>query len=172
MEMIVVINNDWNMKFLNLAKHIADWSKDKTKVGCVITDSNNKVVSVGYNGLPGFIEDSDDILLNKSLKQKMIKHAEHNALEIANNVYKSFSAPFKLYCTHISCLPCCAATVFSKNVIISDIYFINTGSDNFRKNYCVEEGIDYLLVNDIRLHQYVESVDDWIKIERYSDIIT
>ena len=36
---------DWDLKFLKLAKHISDWSKDpSTKVGAVIVDQDNRIV--------------------------------------------------------------------------------------------------------------------------------
>ena len=44
----------------NLAKHIGSWSKDpSTKVGAVIVDDKNRIVSVGYNGFPRGVEDSE-----------------------------------------------------------------------------------------------------------------
>ena len=43
----------WDNRFLVLAKLIGSWSKDpSTKVGAVIVDEDNKIVSLGYNGFP------------------------------------------------------------------------------------------------------------------------
>ena len=48
----------WDNRFLVLAKLIGSWSKDpSTKVGAVIVDQDNKIVSVGYNGFPKNISD-------------------------------------------------------------------------------------------------------------------
>jgi dCMP deaminase len=74
----------WDIRFLELAKFVSDWSKDpSTKVGAVITDSNNRVVSIGYNGFPQNIAD-DNRLDNRDTKYKIIVHGEMNAILFAN----------------------------------------------------------------------------------------
>ena len=74
----------WDRRFLELAEHISSWSKDpSTKVGAVITDPKNRVVSIGYNGLPMGVEDTDERLNNRDLKYKMIVHGERNAMLFA-----------------------------------------------------------------------------------------
>lgn len=74
----------WHYRFLNLAKHISEWSQDpSTKVGAVIVDNKKRIVSIGYNGFPIGIQ--DDARLNiRDIKYKMIVHAERNALLFAN----------------------------------------------------------------------------------------
>lgn len=74
----------WHYRFLNLAKHISEWSQDpSTKVGAVIVDNKKRIVSIGYNGFPVGIQ--DDARLNiRDIKYKMIVHAERNALLFAN----------------------------------------------------------------------------------------
>lgn len=43
---------DWDEYFLNIAKTVAERSKDpSTKVGAVIIDKHRRPVSFGYNGL-------------------------------------------------------------------------------------------------------------------------
>jgi len=64
-----------------MAKLVSTWSKDpSTKVGSVIVDSDNTVISVGFNGLPRRIQDTDQRLNNRDIKLKMIIHAEINAI--------------------------------------------------------------------------------------------
>ena len=42
----------WDKRFLELSRHVSNWSKDpSTKVGAIITDGI-KIVSMGFNGLP------------------------------------------------------------------------------------------------------------------------
>ncbi len=78
------MNEKWNNRFLYLAKHISQWSKDpSTQVGAVIVDENGSIVSMGYNGLARGVEDSDERLNNRELKYKMIVHAERNAIIFA-----------------------------------------------------------------------------------------
>lgn len=75
------VPTDWDNKFLGLAQHISKWSLDpSTKVGAVIADKNKRVVSVGYNGFPRGIADTDERLNNRELKYKMVCHAEINAI--------------------------------------------------------------------------------------------
>ena len=69
----------WDLRFLDMSQLISSWSKDpSTQVGAVIVDSNNRVVSVGYNGFPQGISD-DYRLDNRETKYKMILPAECNA---------------------------------------------------------------------------------------------
>ena len=73
----------WDRRFLDLAKHIAEWSKDpSTKCGAVIT-KGNKIISLGFNGLASGIEDFAERLANREVKYKMVIHAEENAIIFA-----------------------------------------------------------------------------------------
>lgn len=75
----------WDRRFLALAEHIAQWSKDpSTKVGAVVADTFNRIVSVGYNGFPRGVLDSEERLANRELKYQLVLHAEVNALLLAN----------------------------------------------------------------------------------------
>lgn len=74
----------WDRRFLGLAEHIAGWSKDpSTKAGCVIVDRANRIVSLGFNGLPARIADTEERLSNRELKYRLTLHAEQNALLFA-----------------------------------------------------------------------------------------
>lgn len=70
----------WDHRFLELAKHIAQWSKDpSTKVGCVIVGPDREIRTTGFNGLPRGIRD-DHRLHDRDLKYPIICHAEENAI--------------------------------------------------------------------------------------------
>lgn len=74
----------WDKRFLGLAKHIAQWSKDpSTKVGCCITDSKNRIVSVGYNGFARGVDDNPTYLTDRDKKLQRTIHAEPNAILFA-----------------------------------------------------------------------------------------
>lgn len=74
----------WDRRFLELANHISDWSKDpRTKVGSVIVSDRRRIVSVGYNGFPRGVDDTEDRLQNRDTKLLFIAHAERNALDNA-----------------------------------------------------------------------------------------
>ena len=76
--------NKWDKNFLELSKTVSTFSKDpSTKVGAVIVDGDNRVISIGYNGFPKGVKD-DHRLDNRDLKYDMVVHAEANALLFAN----------------------------------------------------------------------------------------
>lgn len=70
----------WQNYFLGLAKVTAQRSHDiHTQHGCVITDRQNRILGMGYNGYPRGLNDS---LLPKTRPEKYpwMIHAERNAL--------------------------------------------------------------------------------------------
>jgi len=76
----------WDLRFLNLAHHVATWSKDpSTQVGCVIVNDQKRVVSIGYNGFPKGIEDSEERLNDRKTKYQYVVHAEPNAIANTNS---------------------------------------------------------------------------------------
>ena len=90
--------NKWDKNFLQLAQMVSVFSKDpSTKVGAVIVDDDNRVISIGYNGFPKGIKD-DSRLNNRGLKYDMVVHAETNALLFANTSVKGctiYTWPFQ-----------------------------------------------------------------------------
>lgn len=76
---------NWDHRFLELAKLVGSWSKDpSTQVGAVIVDDNKRVVSIGFNGFPKGVKDSEARLVDRDEKYAIIVHAEANALMFAN----------------------------------------------------------------------------------------
>ena len=77
----VYMSDKWDLRFLELARHISDWSKDpSTKVGCVVVGPDREIRSTGFNGFPRGIMDDDNRLNNRQKKYPMICHAEENAI--------------------------------------------------------------------------------------------
>jgi dCMP deaminase len=75
--------NKWDIRYLELAQHVASWSKDpSSKVGAVVV-KNNRVVAVGFNGFPAAVADKSELLENRDFKYEMVVHAEMNALLVA-----------------------------------------------------------------------------------------
>jgi len=101
----------WELRYLEMAKLVSTWSKDQsTKVGAVIVDSDNTVISVGFNGLPRRIQDTDQRLNNRDVKLKMIIHAEINAIITAKrplNGTTIYTYPF------MSCSQCAGLIIQS-----------------------------------------------------------
>ncbi len=77
----VYMSDKWDKRFLELAKHISDWSKDpSTKVGCIVVGEDREIRSTGFNGFPRGIEDKIERLEDREQKYPMICHAEENAI--------------------------------------------------------------------------------------------
>lgn len=75
------LSDKWDIRFIELAKHISNWSKDpSTKVGCVVVGEDREIRSTGFNGFPRGIEDDDERLLDREKKYLLICHAEENAI--------------------------------------------------------------------------------------------
>lgn len=97
------MNLQWDYRFLELAKHISQWSKDpSTKVGCVIVRPDKTIASVGYNGFPIGVNDDCARYENRDIKYLMVKHAEENAVYFSNENIKGYTA----YITHHPCANC------------------------------------------------------------------
>lgn len=93
-----------NKRFLEIAEHIAQWSKDpRTKVGAVLVGNKDQIISQGYNGFPRKIEDTEERLHDRALKHKYVIHAEMNA--IYNAIFNGASTEGTTI--YISGLPCC-----------------------------------------------------------------
>ena len=105
-------DSTWDERFLDLADHVATWSKDPSRgVGAVIVDSKKRVVSLGYNGFPRGVDDLEVRYANRETKYKFVAHAERNALD---------NAPLMVDgCTlYVSLLPCneCAKSIIQKGI--------------------------------------------------------
>ena len=71
----------WDLRFLRLADHIAQWSKDpSTKVGAVIVDDQRRVLGMGYNGFARGVSDTPERLDDRDTKLRFVVHAEVNAI--------------------------------------------------------------------------------------------
>lgn len=97
-------DSKWHLRFLLLAKHVAQWSKDpSTQTGAVLVSPDRTDVILGYNGFPSRMNDSPERYANREEKYSRIVHCEINALVHA----KRSVAGFTLYTyPFISCDRC------------------------------------------------------------------
>tara|TARA_B100000686_G_scaffold18213_1_gene16869 strand:+ start:1979 stop:2413 length:435 start_codon:yes stop_codon:yes gene_type:complete len=119
---------DWDKRFLQLAKHISEWSKDpSTQVGCVVVGPDRELRSTGFNGLPRGIEDNEQRLNNREIKYPLICHAEENAIMHAARIGMSLK-DCTAYVTWPPCTRCArsliqagiSTIVYPKNIEIPD----------------------------------------------------
>lgn len=99
----------WVERFINLAAHVATWSKDpSSQVGAVIIRPDRSVASVGFNGLPRAVSDDPARLTHRETKLLYTVHAELNAILAAREPLHGYSIvvyPFQ------PCAACAAAII-------------------------------------------------------------
>lgn len=100
-----MINFDlkWDRRFVELARHVAQWSKDpSTKCGAVVVDEERIVRGLGYNGFGRGVADSKERLTNRDTKLRYVVHAEVNAILTAG----AFAKGSALYVWPSFAIPC------------------------------------------------------------------
>lgn len=108
----MIVDWKWERRFLELAEHIAQWSKDpRTKVGAVIVDDKRRVISVGYNGFPRGVNDDIERYNDREIKLLYVAHAERNALDNAPLMVDGCT----MYVTHTPCNEC-AKSIIQKGI--------------------------------------------------------
>ena len=120
----------WVERFINLAAHVAGWSKDSTQVGAVIIRPDRSVASVGFNGLPRAVSDDPARLADRETKLLYTVHAELNAILAAREPLHGCSIvvyPFQ------PCAACAAAIIQAgiSEVICPEVPDASRWADSF-----------------------------------------
>lgn len=137
---------DWPTYFINMAYIASTRSRDpSTKCGCVLTDLNYRVKSVGYNGNFQGIDDTE-VSWERPDKYFTVIHAEMNALLFCSDVNNLAYA----FITSIPCSNCCKHLIQSG---ITKIYY----SNNSRAKMCNKE--DEQVVRKLCKYKNVELVN-------------
>lgn len=141
----------WDQRFLELAEHIAAWSKDNsTKVGCVIVRPDKTIASVGYNGFPRGVNDDEGRYNDRNLKYMMVKHAEENAIYSSKETLNGFTA----YVTHHPCSSCTGSLIQNGIKRIVTKVPTNQFAERFKESFEIskimldEAGIELILIGD------------------------
>lgn len=72
---------NWDLRFLEMAKLVASWSKDpSTKTGAVLVRQDRTVLSVGFNGFPRGMDDAPELYADRDKKYSRVVHCEINAM--------------------------------------------------------------------------------------------
>lgn len=105
--------NSWDKRWIELALFVAEWSKDRSrKVGAVIVDGRNTVVSLGWNGFPRGIDDDVEERHERPAKYLWTEHAERNAIYNAASNGDSLRG-CKIYLPWYPCAECARAIIQS-----------------------------------------------------------
>ena len=110
----------WDQYFINFCHLTKTRSLDEeTKVGCVIVDKHNRIVSTGYNSFPPGMDD-DNLPKHRPEKYPYMVHAEINAILSSQRSLEGCT----LYCTHSPCNDCSKAIIASriKKVVYENLY--------------------------------------------------
>lgn len=103
----------WDKRFLGLAHHIGQWSKDpSTKVGAVIVNQDRSIVSLGYNGFARGVEDMQTRLIDRPTKYEFVVHAELNAILSASRSLHGRT----LYVSPLHPCPACASAIVQSGI--------------------------------------------------------
>ncbi len=120
---------DWDQLYFTMCYLVGMRSRDEhTHVGCVITDSDNVLVSTGYNSFPRRIEpDKENKRLSREGDEKYfwMEHAERNAIYNAarrGTVLKGC----KIYIPWLPCTDCARAIIQTG---ISEVNIHRNGQD-------------------------------------------
>ena len=142
----------WDEYFIGLAILCALRSKDpNTRVGACIVNDENKVISLGYNGMPIGCADSDmpwgkdkDEYLDN--KYPFVCHAELNAVV---NCYGKNIKNSTLYTTLFPCNECAKVIIQSgiKKVIYMDDKYKGTKSNIAAKHMFDLASVEYIKYN-------------------------
>jgi dCMP deaminase len=142
--------NKWDRRFMELALHVAQWSKDpSTKVGAVIVRPDRRIVSIGYNGFPSGVCDHEERYAERAVKYKFVSHAERNALDNVSQDVKGCT----LYSTLQPCPEC------AKSIIQKGIAEVVTIVDETRKE----------LLDEFMNYSYIMFEEAKLGIYRYND---
>lgn len=150
----------WDTYFMSVALLSSFRSKDKhTQNGACIVDFNNKIVGIGYNGLPRGIDDNDEDFWkdddNSILESRhtYVVHAEKNS--IYNSIARDLNN-CSIYVTQFPCNVCAQAII---QVGIKKVIYLNkkTGKDeHLERNMAVENmfnksGVEFFLLQNLIL---------------------
>ncbi|MEG1705274.1 MAG: dCMP deaminase family protein [Clostridia bacterium] len=138
----------WDEYFMGIAKLSESRSKDpNTQVGACIVNKDNRILSIGYNGLPNHVSD-DNISWDRygspiDTKYFYVCHAELNA--ILNNRNNSLEGS-TLYVSLFPCNECAKAIIQSgiKKIIYYDDKYANTDSTIVSKKMLDMAGVEYI----------------------------
>lgn len=131
------ISEKWDLRFMVLADHIAQWSKDRSsKVGAVIVKDKNPI-SMGYNGFPRGCDDDAEERHERPEKYSWVLHAEENSIvNAARHGQKTSGADM-----YVNWFPCsrCAGQIVNAGI---KRVFCNkepdwTKDDNWTKDHII-----------------------------------
>lgn len=150
-----MLRPSWTNYFLCLAKLASCRSHDiHTKHGCVITDFNNRILGVGYNGFPRSLPDSE-LPTTRPEKYAWMVHAERNALANCTQRPENGIA----YVTGQCCNDC---TISLWQAGVKEIFMINGHGTHLFDEPQQKFFSDFVKHSKIKIH-YIDPDFSWLK---------
>lgn len=132
----------WDKLFMQMVYLISTKSRDpRTKIGAVLV-KDKRVISMGYNGFPGGVDDLDERYNNRDAKYKFIVHSEDNCILTASRFGIS-TIGTTLYTNGIPCCEC------SKSIIqggIAEIVIHKQWPDMKHSNWIESTNISKIML--------------------------
>jgi dCMP deaminase len=160
---------NWNKRFMDLARHIAEWSKDtNTKVGAVIVDDENTILSVGYNGFPRGADDGIKERYERPKKYIYTEHSERNAIF---NAVRS-GVPLKNSKIYVTMAPCheCARAIINSGIKTVVSYEPDYSHERWGESFIAsvqmfkECGVNFLIFSDEH-DEFYKNIDCFLNLE-------
>ena len=135
----------WDEYFMGIAKLSAMRSKDpNTQVGCCIVSDKNRILSVGYNGFPNGIPDSEFTWAREGEDNKYFytTHSELNAILNCRNAYLEGA---RMYVTLFPCYECAKAIIQSgiRSLVYADDKYADTPGTQASKRMLSRAGVRF-----------------------------
>lgn len=148
----------WDVRFLELAKHISSWSKDpSTQVGAVAV-KDRRILATGYNGFPRGVADLPGRLENRNEKYLRTVHAEANAIaQAAKNAISLADADIYVW-PFIPCSSCSTLLIQAgiRRVVVPNTTIPDRWEESFNMSQAMfsEAGIDLIVIDLSELRTY------------------
>ncbi len=135
---------NWDEYFMGVAKLSALRSKDpNTQVGACIVSENNRILSMGYNGFPNGIPDSEFTWAREGEDNKYY-YTTHSELNAILNYRGGSLEGAKLYVTLFPCYECAKAIIQCgiKTVIYADDKYAGTAGFLASRRMLARAGVE------------------------------
>lgn len=138
----------WDEYFMGVANLTKLRSKDpNTQVGCCIVSSNNKILSMGYNGMPiGCSDDDFPWEREGELDETKYAYITHSELNAILNFRGGSLEGSRIYVSLFPCNECAKALIQAgiKTVIYDDDKYAGTPGNRAAKRLFDAAGVEYI----------------------------
>ena len=136
----------WDEYFMGVAMLSAMRSKDpNTQVGACIVSENNRILSMGYNGLPNGLPD-EEFPWNRDGEENKYFYTTHSELNAILNYRGGSLEGSKLYVTLFPCNECAKAIIQAgiRTLIYADDKYADTPGIRASKRMLSRAGVQYI----------------------------